>query len=756
MNWKSLAVAALTLISYQYNIAAEPVAAEAAGSTTADASEADTDSVAAAGYTELDDFVIVQRKKLVQSDGAKLTYNVTEDPEAGSSNILDILRKVPGVTVDAEDNVKVNGQSSFKILMNGHEDPMLKGDIKTVLKSLPASSIKKIEVISEPGAKYEAEGVGGILNIITDKSQNLSGFMTQLSGWVNAWQAGGYVNARTKADKVMLDATVSYNNGNVWPRSSSQMRETEDLTGGPNRLMRSESKSKNGWDYTGVSLNMSWEPDTLNLVTFSGYYSNNNWNNIGGEDRTMFGNDMSTLWKLRRDFDLQGRYNGVGFSASYQHTFGRENHTLVASYEYDYGRQHQNTDYYFKDIEGESGEPPFSANREMGGYGTHIFQIDYSNQINSRHLFEAGGKINLNPSHADRRPYFGTDISDAVMPEDMRVDMKQFKDIYALYSSWTGSFDKWNVKAGLRYEHTRMGLRYRIGDYPDFTTRLNDLVPNTAISYNFTQASSLRMAYQMRISRPQLWNLNPYVNVMTPGQITYGNPDLKSEKSHNVSLAYSNYEGKFSGSAKVTYMYVDNLINDVIFMKDDILNSTYANVGKSHSFTADLSGDWNITDALRWSLYLSASYNYLSASSEMLKAKNCGWQYYANTSVNYTLPCKVRLSGYGGFYTPWIDLQSKGANNNYYYGLGASRSFLKDDALTLQLSLGNILPAYRTNGYTQADETARLTSRNRYSQWNVGLSVSFKFGGLTAGVKKTAANIEKESSGAQGGQGGGK
>ena len=140
----------------------------------------------------------------------------------------------------------------------------------------------------------------------------------------------------------------------------------------------------------------------------------------------------------------------------------------------------------------------------------------------------------------------------------------------------------------------------------------------------------------------------------------------------------------------------------------------------------------------------------------MLRAKNCGWQYYANTSINYTLPCKVRLSGYGGFYTPWIDLQSKGANNNYYYGLGASRSFLKDDALTLQLSLGNILPAYRTNGYTQADETARLTSRSRYSQWNVGLSVSFKLGGLTAGVKKTAANIEKESSGAQGGQGGGK
>ena len=116
------------------------------------------------GTTELDDLVVTASVPLVHSDGAKLTYNVTEDPEAKSSNTLDILRKVPGVTVDAQENVKVNGQSSFKIFLNGKEDPMLSGDIKTILKSMPASTIQKIEVISEPGAKYEAEGTGGILN----------------------------------------------------------------------------------------------------------------------------------------------------------------------------------------------------------------------------------------------------------------------------------------------------------------------------------------------------------------------------------------------------------------------------------------------------------------------------------------------------------------------------------------------------------------------------------------------------------------
>ncbi len=258
-------------------------------------------------YTELDELVVVTRQKLVKSDGATLTYNVADDPDAASSNTLDILRKIPGVTVDAEDNIKVNGQSSFKVLLNGREDPMLKGDLKTVLKSFPAGTIKKIEVISEPGAKYDAEGTGGILNIVTDKSKTLSGFMTQFGAWVNAYQAGGYVNGRAKFNKVMLDANVTYNNGKCWPRSKSSERTIESLNGSENHLMTARQKAKTGWDYTGVRLNMSWEPDSLNLFTISANYGYNTWVNKGNEDRDMKRPALSTLWSLHRSFTSGGK-----------------------------------------------------------------------------------------------------------------------------------------------------------------------------------------------------------------------------------------------------------------------------------------------------------------------------------------------------------------------------------------------------------------------------------------------------------------
>ena len=702
-------------------------------------------------YTYLDEFVITEHAKLVKSDGATLTYNVTEDPESASSNTLQILRKIPGVTVDAEDNVKVNGQSSFKILLNGREDPMLKGDIKTVLKSLPASTIKKIEVISEPGAKYDAEGVGGILNIVTDKSQTLTGYMTQIGTWINSYQVGGYVNARGKFNKVMLDANVSYNNGRPWKRTYNSDRTVENLDDSENYLLSSSSKSSSGWDYTGANLNMSWEPDTLNLFTVALNFGNNGWDSHGIERRFQQRCDMSTVWDLTRDADNKGSYLGLGGQLSYQHNFLRDDHNIVISYEYDFSKNNGNNDYTATYLSGEGTETPFSTQLSKNHSNSHILQFDYSNKLSKRHLIEAGGKLYLTDNSSFSLPSFGESAANAVPSLELAMDMSQIKNLYALFGSYSGTFSKWNVKAGLRYEYTYMGVRYRLGEYPDFTTRLHDLVPNAAISYNLASATSLRFAYQMRISRPSIYNINPYVNVLTPGQISYGNPDLKSEKGHLFSLGYSNYEGKFSGSAKLTYRYVNNGVNDVIFVRDGILNSTYANIGESHNAGIDLSGDWNITSDLRWSVYGSANYVHMRADSEMLHAHNQGWQGSFSTNLNYTLLSKWKFSGYGGLWTPWIDLQGKGTSTGYYYGIGASRDWLKDDALNIQISAGNFLTPRRTSNYEQINGNLILKNSFRYSQWNVGVSISFKFGGLTSSVKRTAASIEKEESQSSGG-----
>ncbi len=696
--------------------------------------------------TDLEELTVVEHKKLVQSDGAKLTYNVSEDPQAGSANILDILRKVPGVQVDAEDNVKVNGQSNFKILMNGKEDPMLKGDLKTILKSLPANSILKIEVISEPGAKYEAEGIGGVLNIVTDRSKTLSGFMAQLGAWVGVWNVGGYAKATTKIKNVMLDARFNYNNGKAWPRTNRSERIIENLTPGSETTQYANAKAKSGWDYLGPSLNLSWEPDTLNLFTLSANYGNNTWYNKGNEWRGSYDSDNRQLWDLDRSYYSPGCYNGFYVSASYQHNFKREDHNLVVSYEYDYAYQNYHTEYILTSSQGLTGDWPYSKTDSKGGNLGHILQVDYTNRLSPKHLLEAGIKGNLNHNGQKSETFYGVEPETSAEVDNMTVKMTQIKDIYGVYGSYSGTFGKWSVKGGLRYELTRMGIKYKIGEYPDFMVHLNDIVPNGAISYNLSGASTLRLAYQMRISRPGIYQVNPYINNMTPGQISYGNPDLESQRGHTVSLAYSNYDHPFSGSVKMSYRYVDNAITDVIYMQEGLINYTYANIGKNHDAWMDLNFDWSIIKDLRLSFYGTLEYVYFSADSGLIKGKNDGWITRLGGSLNYTLPCRVRLSGYGGFDTPWIDLQGKGKNNGYYYGVSASRSWLKDDALTLQVSASNLFPTSRTYAYEQSNEDVMTRYKGWSKQWNLSFSISYKFGGLKAEVKQTAANIEKESS----------
>jgi len=749
-------VLALTSISYLYSIADEPAVSPTAGNTartetataasgapaqTADPT-ADNDTTA----TLLDDFVIVQRKKLVESDGAKLTYNVSEDPEAKTGNLLDILRKVPGVTVDAEENVKVNGQSSFQILINNREDPMLKGDIKSVLKSLPAGSIKKIEVISEPGAKYDAEGTGGILNIVTEGGRNLSGFNTRINAWANAYQVGGSANGRVKLNKVMLGADISYNNGNVWPRSSISDLEIEDLTGGPNHLHKRHRKGKTGYDYESLNINMSWEPDTLNLFTFSGNLYGNGYRSTIGDSSRMFAPDMTQIWRIDQESYGRSRNISGGFEASYQHTFRRADNTLVVSYMFDAGKRNGHTNTTTTGLEGDAGDRPYIHQTDSEPTMDHIVQVDYSNQFDTRHKLETGGKLNLSDYRSYNRYYTGPDAATLTEDVNQTVRMKQFKDIYAIYASYTGTYSKFGVKAGLRYEHTRMGLRYAIGNYPDFTSCLNDFVPNAALSYNFTPASTLRLAYQMRISRPGLWSLNPYRNTASPGIVQYGNPNLESVRAHNISIGYTNYDHALTGGIKATYRFDNNSITDVLFMRDGLLHKTYANVGKDQSFLLSLNADWRITDNLQWSVWVSPWYVYMHADNELISATNKGWNCAFNTDINYTFPFKMRLSAYGGYQTGWMDLQSEGSDG-YWYGLGLSRSWLEKDALTVSLNLGSLFPLKRTSGYTQQDESVRYTQRQTYRQWNVGISVSYNIGSLTANVKRTAANVEKEEQG---------
>lgn len=202
---------------------------------------------------ELGQVEVVAQKPLVKADIDKIEYNVQDDPDSKSNSVLEMLRKVPLVTVDGEDNIKVNGSSSFKVYVNGKPNNMMSNNPTEVLKSMPANSIKHIEVITNPGPKYDAEGVGGILNIVTVGS-GLEGYTATFSGNVSNMGAGGGLFGTVKSGKLTVSARYNYNY-NDRPRSYS---------GGNRRTVGDITEGSSDLDYAArdmvISSQVVWKP----------------------------------------------------------------------------------------------------------------------------------------------------------------------------------------------------------------------------------------------------------------------------------------------------------------------------------------------------------------------------------------------------------------------------------------------------------------------------------------------------------------
>lgn len=703
----------------------------------------------------LQEVVVVARKDLISSDGAKLTYDAEHDPVASTNSVIEMLRRVPMVSVDGEDNIKVKGQSNFKIYVNGKPDPMLSGDPKSVLKAMPASSIKKIEVITDPGAKYEAEGTAGILNIITVQKQSLQGYSANLNAFLRNGSAGGSAYFRTKIHNVTVAARASTSLGDFWRPHTYSSLERENLNDDTNRFYRSKDKSLSKFNYSGGSINLSWEPDTLNLFTVSANLTDLGYKSQSRQNISMSSIDEIQQWSYRRDIDSKGNTLGLTANIAYQHTFpSNKAHTLTFTYQYDYVKDPTKSitgNYDYVDFPG--AKEPWQKHDTHTYKTINTLQADYSLPLfHDKHTFEAGAKAVIRPDRL-REEILLSETGEEYT-QNSCILMTQHNDVYAGYVSYNASFGKFSSRAGLRYEHTRLGNDYRrlinSGDYKDFSRHLNDWVPNASLTYKLSQTGNIRASYAMRIRRPNISAINPFENDLSYGSLSYGNPNLDSEKRHNVELKYSNYGNKFSGELSVQYAQTNNSINSYSFMQDGILHTTYDNIGRDIGVDFGAYGEYQITTDMNLSIYAGAYYANLHARDEN-NTKNHGWQGNVNINYGYSMPLNFRLDAYGGFWTPWISLQSKG-QTGYYYGLNLSRTFLKDNKLRLSLSASSFLEGRKKGHSTSHGAGYRQTYVYDYAPWNVGLSITYSFGSLKSDVKRTRSSIDnndttKDSSG---------
>lgn len=696
------------------------------------------DSVEGASY-DLQDLVVTADKPLVQTDGSKLTYNLEEDPSTKSSTLLDALRKVPMVSVDGDDNIRINGQQNFKIYVNGKEEPSLTANYKNVFKAMPANAVVRVEVITEPGAKYDAEGTAGILNLVTQRKNDTDGYFATVSANFSRSIAGGSLYGRMKRGRLALSAGVDYGNSGLTSQKNIAETDMETFTSVENRFQKSVFDQNISFDYIGARMDASYDLCDNDLLTASFSF-----NDMGADlndsfsHTSMYDASHNLTSYMRRTLGAKIKNGSLNVGASWQHSFNAEGRNLILSYQYNHGTNRFHTFMTLLESQGEILVAPYQSDRQNNYDNEHTVQLDFKNPFSPNHLLETGGKAIFRRNDTDSYLLEGADETSATEVSSDYARLNQIQDIYALYASYNGKFGNYSATAGLRYEHTRMGIDYLAGTLPGFMNHLNDLVPNAAVAYNFTPMSNLRLSYQMRISRPSLSQVNPYRMSLFPQYVRTGNPDLESEKANKLTLTYSNFGRTVGGNIGVEYSMIDNAISQYIYVEDNTTYESYGNIGHDRSFSAFGMLSWSPLQ--RMQLMVNARATRKSLSSHDPDYSNSGWTLNYTANASYSLPSGIRLNAYGGQTTRTINLMGH-SNGWYYYGLGISKGFLKKDALTVSLTAANFLQkeiTYR-NVTTTHDSHSEMCNKNR--SWNVGVSVSWNFGTLKSDVKKTGARI---------------
>ena len=377
----------------------------------------------------------------------------------------------------------------------------------------------------------------------------------------------------------------------------------------------------------------------------------------------------------------------------------------------------------------------------------HTFQIDYTTPFAKIHTLETGLKYILrnNTSEDDR-------YEEGVFDSDHSSHYKHRNDIFAAYLGYGLKLDKLSGRLGLRYEHTLQDVEYKLGRGDDFRKHFDDFVPSASIGYKLTQMSNLRLGYDMRIYRPGIWYLNPYLDDSTPTNIYQGNSHLDSEKSHSFNLSYSNFTPKFNINLALRYGFTNNSIENVVRMMPDtqipglknptgkdVLYTTYENIGRSQGVNLNAYINWNATKNTRVYVNGRLSYTDMDDGGSL---SNHGWSFYSSNGIQQTFPKDWRLSFNIFNMTPSISLQGRGSSYSSY-GLSVQKSWLKN-RLNITISATNFLKKYMRYNSTTEDTFFHADSWSKSVQQRFTLSISYRIGELKASVKKAERSISND------------
>ena len=677
-------------------------------------------------------------KQIVKQEVDRISYDLQADPESKVFNVLDMMRKVPYLSLDAEDNIQLKGNSDFRILINGKPSSMVERSYKDVLRSMPASSILRIEVITTPPSKYDAEGLSGIINIITNKAVD-NGY----NGSINVserFPVGGPGFGGSLSAKLGKWGISAFGGGNQYNNPETTNMIDRATFGETSTLLTQRGFNKSA-SYNGyLGLEISYELDSLNLI--SGQFNiNGNKSDGTGRQSSLLDNDIETLQGYNLNNKWTGNGTGADAALNYQLGFKKDkNRLLTFSYRY-FGYDNGNDNITTISNRVRYDLPNYRQLNDQR-FSEQTLQVDYVYPV-KKLTIEAGLKGILRKNESDFE--YRTHNSDSEQYEVIDFLSNSFsntQNIYGIYNTYGYNFKKWGIKGGVRVEQTVLDV-----DFESTNSKVNqnyfNVIPTLTLNRKLKKGG-INFGYTQRIRRPGIYQLNPFVDRSNPSFERTGNPDLKPSVMNEVSVGF-NWSAKTSYNLSIGHTFIKDMFFPVIVFDPvtKITRSSFGNVGKAKLLPmANLNINHPITK--KWNLSINSRLAY-AMTEGMINGKlvkNKGLMYGANISSGYRLEKNWRLNANVNFNGPGINIQER-TNTYLGYSLSVNKDVIKDK-LSFSASFNNPFNKYRKNIRESfgPDFLQNNERRDYFRSFNV--SMNYKFGKLKESIKKNKRGIRND------------
>lgn len=685
----------------------------------------------------LQEVTVRGEKPVYMQDGEKTLYNVSKDPTVQSGTASDALQNAPGVEVDVEGNITLRGVSSVEIWLNNKPSNMNEEALKQFIQQMPAGTIEKIEVITNPSARYTAKGSGGIINIVTSskiKRNSFSSFGVRGSSTPDVSPFLSYVYAN---EKFSISTYLHYSyNINKNDNQMTAIYLNDSLV--PSSYFKTYTKSRNVNHRCGVYINGSYTPDTMNTLSFwaGGYPSVSNSLSSAYVNRYEFIDNPGNYSYLSDSYSPSNNVGGGGYGGLwFEHKFNSKGHKIsfdVSGSGYGSKWNDINERDYLTDIVMDRFRKTYNnySNTNLNA------SVDYTIPYHKDGEIELG----VSGSYGNSHDISQLDTLVAGTIEEFQKDlMRSYACIgndgsFEAYATLQHRFGNFTLKGGLRTEYEHFNLTYEDAPYGDVNKGYWGLYPSLHLSYRTESMHNFKLSYTRRVNNPSANDLSPYMEYGEDAFST-GNPNLRQSFTNSVEAGWSKFFQKFGNiglnayfrNSKDEFDNIEDVIYDPFFGRI-VSFSKPVNAGKTLNTGAEFNMMYRLKAFMNIRFYANVSYTqseFMFRDNETYKIDNVGYSFRLNFWAKAWKFLEINASANYRSKSKTLFTVSR---PNYSIDCGLRAEFWKK-RISVNINVNDIFNWNKwTNDNTNPYLTSSSTMRSSWMGRSIRAGITFKFG----------------------------